>query len=193
MPPHKLTITELIQDVEQVRAMESFMPLMKKQLDSLKRFSDLLAVDRLSIQKNGPKARAHDIMSDLWTYSPELYFLVALAGRYHSNLGSLDSDDYLPRLKEWWSTVNHPQELTDAVGYYWKYLPAQNNTLAYRAPLSKEDLLEFLQTSTGIHSPFVISVPYDGNQMPSIELSRGMVQDLIMFAAENTQKRANST
>lgn len=124
MSPHKLDLTKLIQDVEQVAAMESFMPLMKKQLDCLKRFSDLLAIDRLSIQKNGPKARAHDIMSDLWTYSPELYFLVALAGRNHSNLGSLDSNDYLPRLKEWWSKVNPPQQLTDAAVYYGKYLPA---------------------------------------------------------------------
>jgi len=62
----------------------------------------------------------------------------------------------------------------------------------HRATLSGEDLLEFLQTYLGRYSSFVISVPYDENEQPSIEMSRRMCQDLIMFAVESTKKRLSS-
>lgn len=62
----------------------------------------------------------------------------------------------------------------------------------YRATLSGEDLLKFLQTDSGRYSSFVISVPYDEYRQPCIEVSRGTCQELIMLAMESEQKRLMS-
>ena len=117
---------KLIEDVDQVKGTNLSIPLMKTQLESIRKFADLLATDRATIRKNGPKARAHDIMSDVWTYSADLYLLIALAVKNPTTLGSLDSADYFRHLKAWWPTVSHPKSLTDAVNYYWQYFPTQS-------------------------------------------------------------------
>lgn len=51
------------------------------------------------------------------------------------------------------------------------------------------DLISFLETYAGEQRSLTIRVPENSNELPAIEISRAMCQDLIMFAMERTQDR----
>jgi len=120
-----LTTTELIGLLESERKAFSnkYLPLSQKQLVCLKRFSDLIQLDKDAIHHNTAKKRALTIMSDLWNHAPEVFVLCALAMTF-ARLGSLKSNDYLRPVLGWWHQVEHPEGLEETLKKCSDHLPA---------------------------------------------------------------------
>lgn len=55
--------------------------------------------------------------------------------------------------------------------------------------MQESDLIDFLTSDSRTHGPLTIKVPDDYDEMPVIEISREMCQDLIRFALERQKER----
>lgn len=58
-----------------------------------------------------------------------------------------------------------------------------------RAYLSHKDLVDYLSHYEGGHLTIRVPDPNDSNEMPAIEMSREMCQDLIKFVLDRTSER----
>ncbi|KAB8213156.1 hypothetical protein BDV33DRAFT_185321 [Aspergillus novoparasiticus] len=188
--PGNLTSSELVDRLEAERKefTEEYLPLTNKQLRGVQKCSHLVG-NRDTILRNTPKKRARDILSHLWQHSKEVYFLCALA-THPTALGTLKSPDYLRVVLRWWSKVDHPKGLAETVERHKEVLPyRKTNGPPYRTNLRDTDLINFLQTYSGEQRSLAIRITDDENELPAIEISREMCQELIMFAMESTRTR----
>ncbi|OJJ29624.1 hypothetical protein ASPWEDRAFT_46813 [Aspergillus wentii DTO 134E9] len=170
---------------------DKFYPLTTERSQAIQRCTAIVKIDRGSISKNGPKLRAHTILSDLWLYCPEVFILCALS-TYPTKIGGLKSDDYLETMLRWWENVAHPKGLTAVLIQYPDILPGKPNMpspSSYPAHLQESDLIDFLTSGSRAHGPLTIKVPDDYDEMPVIEISREMCQDLIRFVLERQKER----
>ena len=204
-----LTTTRLIALLESERNAFSneYLPLSQQQLASLRRFSDLVQLNKSAIHHNVAKKRAQTIMSDFWGHAPEVFILCALVMTF-ARLGSLKSNDYLRPTLSWWRQVEHPKGLDETVRKCSDHLPpktmsAQGGYLTMStnsadtkterkcrsnessAPflvtsLQTDCLLQFLHENPHMRKPLAIRVPFDETESPSIEVSREMCQHLII-------------
>jgi hypothetical protein len=119
-----LTDEKLLELVEKERHTFSgdYFPLHHKNLDAVKKCSDLIAQDRNSIHRNTPKTRAHTILTDIWAHLPEVFVLCSLAIT-PTRLGTLKSRDYLRKLLKWWEKAEQPKALVETIIRLSKVLP----------------------------------------------------------------------
>ncbi|KAL2794912.1 hypothetical protein BJX66DRAFT_325093 [Aspergillus keveii] len=172
---------------------DKFYPLTTERLQAIQKCTAIVRLDRGLIGKNRPKRRAHIILTQFWTYCPEVFILCALS-IYPTALVGLKTVDYLEIMLRWWEQVEHPKGLTAVLIQYPDILPGKPNIpslSSYSADLAEIDLIDFLATSTRAHDPLTIKVPDALNENPVIELSREMCQDLIRFAFERRRLRDN--
>lgn len=105
---------------------DKFYPLTTERSRAIQKCTTIVKLDRGSIGKNGPKLRAHTILTELWIYCPEVFILCALS-TYPTTLGGLKSDDYLETMLRWWENVEHPKGLTAILIQYPDILPGKPN------------------------------------------------------------------
>jgi hypothetical protein len=117
---------------------EDYIPLSKAQSAATRKCSDLVAENPTSWSRNTVKRRAHTILSDLWTHSPELFALVALSVT-PTKLGTLKSDKYLQVLLRWWNNVHHPKGLQEVINNHSDILPSRKENPQKENP-QKESL-----------------------------------------------------
>jgi hypothetical protein len=112
---------------------EDYIPLSKAQSAATKKCSDLVVQEPTSWSRNTIKTRAHTILSDLWTYSPEIFILVALSVT-PTKLGTLKSDKYLQVLLRWWNSVHHPKGLQEIINHHSDILPPRQESPPKESP-----------------------------------------------------------
>lgn len=145
MPEVRLTLDELLTLIkgERGRFSEDLIPLSTSQIDRIKKCSECIAVDLESIRRNYIKKRSCTILSDLWKHKPELFILCALVA-FPSHLASLDPNDCLRKLMEWWKDKDlhpeghHPQGLTWIPSQYASILPGGSEISPVRSLPNKK-------------------------------------------------------
>ncbi|KAF2758960.1 hypothetical protein EJ05DRAFT_499387 [Pseudovirgaria hyperparasitica] len=205
MPQKQLATSDQLRELleaERARFTDQCVPLSTKQLQSLKRASEVAMVGEVAVQRNTPKKRARTILRELWANSPEIFVLCAIATS-PSTLGELKASDYLQVLFRWWDDVHHPSGLNDLIKTLQHYLPSLSDnedtergersasSPSLCATLSLSDLLSFLQAlphSGENDTTFMIHIPGDHQESPFIEISSEMCQGLVAHTLERTKE-----
>jgi hypothetical protein len=105
---------------------DKFYPLTTERLQAIQKCTAIVRLDRGLIGKNRPKRRAHIILTQFWTYCPEVFILCALS-IYPTALVGLKTVDYLEIMLRWWEQVEHPKGLTAVLIQYPDILPGKPN------------------------------------------------------------------
>lgn len=170
---------------------DDYLPLTHEQLQRVDKCSKLVKQDPSTMHRNIPKKRAHTILSEIWAHCPDLFIICALSTNPNT-LGMLKSRSYLQEFLSWWGRVEHPKALAGIRSRHPNILPGYSdiaNAPPYRAYLPHKDLVDYLSQYKGGDVSLTIRVPDDENEMPAIEISRDMCQNLIKFVMDRTTGR----
>lgn len=156
-------------DKELERFSDDSFPLSDKQLQAIRRCTNLVNTDKSDIGDNAPKRRARGILIDLWTHIPEVFFLCSLATT-PTLLGTLKSEDYLKFVSQWWKNVDVPSGLTKTLECHKHALPAvSRDQRQVTVDVSFGALLEFLQRNFS-QQRVELCLPFSGNPLPFARL-----------------------
>lgn len=131
--------------------------------------------------------RASELLKDVFrVVGPEVFLLCTLV--HITKLGKNADRIRISTIQSWWKSTPHPQGLATVAtslcnGNRISDLVEKTYAPPYRTVLRKNDLLDFLQANVE-HGSFAIRTPEDPEELPSIEISRQMCQELIMHVME---------
>lgn len=107
--------------------------LSNKEIDRLKKFTELVGENRAAIKNHAIKKRAHIVLTDLSTKAPAAFFLCAL-GTVISRVGKLGSETYMGAITNWWRhDAIKWAGLLQTMDAFKEYLP---NTASTNTPMS---------------------------------------------------------
>ncbi|KAI1489424.1 hypothetical protein F5X96DRAFT_670696 [Biscogniauxia mediterranea] len=141
------------------RFSDKYFPLHQSHLDAIRRCTDIVDAD--NVRRNVPKKRTRTILNDLWTHSPEVFVLAALAFT-PTKIGTLKSRDYMGDILEWWEGKKIPGGLAEILDRHKDILPnASRDDFQISEPISLDELLLFLHQYFG-RTPVDLILPYNG-------------------------------
>lgn len=167
--------------------------LCAKELDRLRKATDLVAEDPTTITRNAQKKRVHMILKELWSHLPQVFILCALKIT-HTHLGTLKSTSFLTEVRNWWQGIDKTDSLNKAISIYSDVLPSSTpkfpatRNIQFDIPL--ETFVKFIQERFNEDAHLKVTCPFDGNPLPSGRLSSGNSWVDMSFSLDTAQSLA---